>query len=752
MSAVKRLSSLFLFLVLMLTGSLSAQAQSAGIVGDGTPESCTEASLDSAMSDGGSVTFNCGALPVEIFLSAQKNIALDTQLDGGGLITLRANGSRHFFVPAGVALTLRNLTLSDGFVDGDGGSIFNQGTLMIDTVTLQNNATTNNFSGGAIVNYGDLTIANSTLANNTGGNGGAVYPRWAGSHTHIVNSILRENHAANATGWGGALLTWDGAVVVIEDSQLIGNTAIEGGAIYNTGNSDITLKGSTLRENTASQWGGAIVNNQHMLIQNSTIADNTGNYQGGGIVNQGGDIEIESSTLAGNRLTDTDGMGGNIANWYLYLGGDAYRYGTLTLSDSTVAAGDAHYAGGGIYTYGSVNVLRSALISNTTAGRGGAIFMAGGDIGSVLIDNSTLADNHADNHGGAIYKESGPLSIAYSTVAGNDTQQEGSNLYMDQGQPEATTTVMASILADGDCVQNGLVSAGYNLDEGDSCGLNQATDLVNSDPLLEPLADNGGPTLTRLPRPNSPVINAIPAGCPTLDQRGYPRPLGSGCDIGAVEFDGWQATAAPFIVVMPNAVRAGSQLRVIGFHFERGKPYRFLLAGAGAALGDTVTDPAGHFDLTLAVPAGFSPAGPEVALAVWSDFEPKEAVVTQALAALPPLGLSLSTNNALPGATITAHGDECGCGQSASTLWRGHRCRAADRGGRHDGRSVCGAPGRRTSAGRAGHGAGAEHRRRSGIGHGQRALHPAHPWLVQFRQPAQRRCAGHPPGGPCLDR
>ena len=98
----------------------------------------------------------------------------------------------------------------------------------------------------------------------------------------------------------------------------------------------------------------------------------------------------------------------------------------------------------------------------------------------------------------------------------------------------------------------------------------------------------------------------------------------------------------------------GSQLRVIGFHFERGKPYRILLDGAGAPLGTTVIDGAGHFDLTLAVPADFAPAGAEVALAVWSDFDPNQAVATQVLAALPPLGLSLSDSNALLGTTITA--------------------------------------------------------------------------------------------------
>jgi hypothetical protein len=71
MVAVKRLSSLFfLLLVLMLTGSLAAQAErdgsavDGGVVGEGTPASCTEDALNAALNDGGGVPFNCGALPV----------------------------------------------------------------------------------------------------------------------------------------------------------------------------------------------------------------------------------------------------------------------------------------------------------------------------------------------------------------------------------------------------------------------------------------------------------------------------------------------------------------------------------------------------------------------------------------------------------------------------------------------------------------------------------------------------------------
>jgi hypothetical protein len=60
--------------------------------------------------------------------------------------------------------------------------------------------------------------------------------------------------------------------------------------------------------------------------------------------------------------------------------------------------------------------------------------------------------------------------------------------------------------------------------------------IIGVDPLLGPLASNGGSTLTMLPLPGSPAINAgTNAGCPAYDQRGVKRPQGGTCDIGSVE-------------------------------------------------------------------------------------------------------------------------------------------------------------------------------------------------------------------------
>src|SRR5438105_15409294 len=90
----------------------------------------------------------------------------------------------------------------------------------------------------------------------------------------------------------------------------------------------------------------------------------------------------------------------------------------------------------------------------------------------------------------------------------------------------------------GDCNVQAMIieSTGHNLDSDGSCFLTATGDLPKRDPLLGPLADNGGPSETQALLPGSPAIDAGAAdGCPQHDQRGIARPQGAGCDMGAYE-------------------------------------------------------------------------------------------------------------------------------------------------------------------------------------------------------------------------
>jgi hypothetical protein len=132
------LSLCFLIAGSILTGYLfffsQTIARASGIVGDGTPESCTESSLRTVLEGGGMVSFNCGPAPHEIAFTTQLIITAPTSLDGGNLIIL--NGSqrtRILNVISGTTLNLANITLINGSETGDnyGGAIWNSGTVTL---------------------------------------------------------------------------------------------------------------------------------------------------------------------------------------------------------------------------------------------------------------------------------------------------------------------------------------------------------------------------------------------------------------------------------------------------------------------------------------------------------------------------------------------------------------------------------------------------------------------------------------------
>jgi hypothetical protein len=94
----------------------AALARAAGVVGDGTPASCTEAAFTAALLGGGTITFNCGG-PKTILVLSEKNITQNTVIEGGGVITLTGGlTTRLFRVDAAGSLALSNITLDEEFI------------------------------------------------------------------------------------------------------------------------------------------------------------------------------------------------------------------------------------------------------------------------------------------------------------------------------------------------------------------------------------------------------------------------------------------------------------------------------------------------------------------------------------------------------------------------------------------------------------------------------------------------------------
>jgi len=260
-----------------------------------------------------------------------------------------------------------------------------------------------------------------------------------------------------------------------------------------------------------------------------------------------------------------DGAGGEGA--VVTVGADV---ASVTLHDLTIENGSADYTGG-ILNSGTLTLTDSTVSGNYGDGYAGTgIWNYGGATMTIL--DSTVANNSGYGYGIA---NSGTMTVLASTISGNTSSSGGGGIYSGSGH---VATLGATIVADNtgancDAADAGsLYSVGYNLTNdktGTACGFTTATDLVNKNPLLGSLANNGGPTQTMLPGTTSPAADVIPnpktlrgvAVCPGTDQRGIARP-GRGetrCTIGAVEA-GFTNPTTTSVTLSPATVRAGARV------------------------------------------------------------------------------------------------------------------------------------------------------------------------------------------------
>ena len=225
----------------------TAPVHAAGVVGNGTPGSCTDAAYAAAMAGGGLVTFNCGPSPVTIGVTTKViGSGETTTVDGGDRVILDGGGTlQHFLVLSGGALNLRHITLQNGSF-GDGGAIFiaQGGSAYLETVTIRDcQADGSDADGGAIQNRGTLLVAGGRF--------------------------LR-NHADD----GGGAINNNGGAVSIRSSTFISNTAFNGGAINNAAGS-LDISSSLLYSSTVdNQGGGLFATAGTITVTNVTIANN----------------------------------------------------------------------------------------------------------------------------------------------------------------------------------------------------------------------------------------------------------------------------------------------------------------------------------------------------------------------------------------------------------------------------------------------------------------------------------------------
>ena len=472
--------------------------------------------------------------PIEIAVG--KNLTIDGT--GAANLTISGNKASRIFLQKSTSvnptsLTVKNLTLSDAYTNGQGGAILteHQAKLTVENVTFQNNIADK--GGGAIFSVfeGALTvtgsrfIGNQSIASNDERGAGAIAFFGPGTLT-VKNSEFRNNRGIN----GAAINSLNGKLIV-ENSKFFNNdtTAAKvatgqpnsflrgyGGAIYtDRANNEISIKGSIFEGNKSKASGGAVHlfadpedvvtiessqfrNNQatgliggvdngkggaitqlrnstnaagKLIINNTTIAENTGNDQGGGLWVNNTSTTISNSTVSGNKI---------LGNGYSNVGGGMALYSTTNIVNTTIANNYARWVGGGVSASNNANVTaKNTIFYNNSAGNGGNDWK---------IQQQT--NRQLGNGGG---------NIQFPDMQSNQFNRSNDN--------RATANIRVI------------------------------------DPKLGPLQDNGGGLLTHALLPGSPAINAgVTSGAPTIDQRGYQRD--GQIDIGAFEV-GASASASP---------------------------------------------------------------------------------------------------------------------------------------------------------------------------------------------------------------
>jgi hypothetical protein len=379
----------------------------------------------------------------------------------------------------------------------------------------------------------------------------AVAPTAVASTTRYVNGVTGSNsnnclspatacktigHALSLSLSGDSIrvaaATYKENLSIGFNSNILGSNAattiIDGGGVntvvtISEVNAHVTLSKLTIRNGVANN-GGGIYNSGALTMNNGVVSKNTakavsGFARGGGIYNNG-TLTINNSVVVGNSATND--------------AGGVFNGSKTTISKSSISGNSTMGDGGGIWNLGTMQINDSTINGNICCK---ILFSTGGGIANsatMNINNSTISGNRFSG----ISNLQGTLTVSNSTISAN---HEG--IFVNLGTAMLQNSIVANNLEN---CGNTVTSKGYNLSSDGSCVFDGPGDLNNTNPMLGPLQNNGGPTKTMALLPGSPAIDAgNPSGCTDnlghllkTDQRGDPRPNTEdtgGCDMGAYE-------------------------------------------------------------------------------------------------------------------------------------------------------------------------------------------------------------------------
>jgi hypothetical protein len=456
------------------------------------------------------------------------------------------------------------------------------------TNTLDDTATGNGVSlreaiasldGGAnlntdVVAVGAYSVNDTILFNST----------FNGPHTINMSGEFVVSTPMTITGPGSNKLTINSTAVQsttsrvfnitapssISGVRLTGGNVIDSGGVGGAGggialNQDTTLTDTIVSGNTAKFQGGGIAVYSYaplsitLTMVRSTVSGNNSSNVGGGVyLGYQANLDLVDSTISNNSASSS---GGGVYSF----GGFFSNGNNLSMTGSTISGNHSGVRGGGVYLYDATATIVDSTISGNFALAGGGLMGLSYYAATVLVQNSTVAFNTASGAGGGLVSNLGngslPIDLQIdSTIVGKNISQ----LTPTPAGPDIFGHVTANFSLIGNTTD-------ATIDSG-------ANNKLNVDPLLGPLAFNGGLTMTHALTAGSGslAIGAGEANSLPTDQRGNARTVGGLTDIGAYEI---QSPAKFSSVVINNGDIQRSMVRQVKVTFNQ----HIGFSGAAAA-------------------------------------------------------------------------------------------------------------------------------------------------------------------------
>jgi predicted outer membrane repeat protein len=437
-----------------------------------------------------------------------------------------------------------------------------EGRALLSTLTVNN---TNDSGAGSLREAVDQ-------ANHDGGGDTIVFSSLFNSPQTITLSsgqleLTGTKARTTITGPGANLLTISGhqasrvfevdanVTASISGLTITGGQAGSGGGLYNDG-SNLSLYEVTVTDNIAQYGAGLFNKGKSLTLTGCTVSGNYAsgnNASGGGLDTISGTSTLTGCAVSGNYDVGYDDSGGGVAN----VNSGTTKLYECTISKNFVLGHNNTGNAGGLYNRGGSLSLTDCTVSHNSADYGGGLKSHGG---TLSLADCTVNGNSAKTNGGGFYTDDQTVpSLTNCTVTGNTAGNNGGGLFAGWGATLTNCTVSGNS-ADyyGGVYSPGTVSLTNTIVAGNTGGdingnPSGSNYLIGGDPLLAPLGDYGGPTLTMALLPGSPAIGGGTAdGAPTKDQRGQPR---SGpVDIGAIQSQGFTLTPVPGSTPQSTAV------------------------------------------------------------------------------------------------------------------------------------------------------------------------------------------------------